>query len=179
MIVVVNVLHFCFELRALKITSRMKHLIVFNQWDLTHLSHIEYASLFKQYNFNIMTYRLSAQNAPKAHERVCVALNELLLRTYSALFFVLLVLCAEEIITIVLQWSSLLQRNSTKCILYEINNIYTIYLNRLKCFEITCTLPDQKNPVFHSACVNLSLVKDLNLCAKMLFCRSRIKESET
>ncbi len=170
MIVVVNVLHFCFELR--------KHLIVFNQWDLTHLSHIEYASLFKQYNFNIMTYRLSAQNAPKAHERVCAALNELLLRTYSALFFVLLVL-HEEIITIVLQWSSLLQRNSTKCILYEINNIYTIYLNRLKCFEITCTLPDRKNPVFHSACVNLSLVKDLNLCAKMLFCRSRIKESET
>ncbi len=34
----------------------------------------------------------------------------------------------------------------------------------MKCFEITCTLPDRKNPVFHSACINLILVKVLNTC---------------
>ncbi len=47
-----------------------------------------------------------------------------------------------------------------KCILYEINNIYTIYINRLKYVEITYTLPDRKNPVTLSVC----LVKDLNPC---------------
>ncbi len=77
MTVVINVLHFCFELRALKMASRMKQQ-VFNQWYLTKLSHIECASSFIQHNVNIMTYRLSAENAPNAHERGCAALNELL-----------------------------------------------------------------------------------------------------
>ncbi len=67
-----------------------------------------------------------------------------------------------------------------KCILYEINNIYTIYTyqtswNVLK--SVNCTLPDRKNPVFHATCVNLSLVKDLNPCPKIL-CQSQIMESE-
>ncbi len=29
---------------------------------------------------------------------------------------------------------------------------------------MTCTLPDREDPVFHSACVHLRLVKDLNPC---------------
>ncbi len=74
--IVINVL------RALKMTSRMKHkvafFVFFNQWDLTNLSHKEYASLFIQYNINITTSRLSAQNALNAHECVFTALNELL-----------------------------------------------------------------------------------------------------
>ncbi len=44
-----------------------------------------------------------------------------------------------------------------KCILYEINNIYTIYINRLKYFEITYTLPDRTK-----SSLSLCLVKDLN-----------------
>ncbi len=39
------------------------------------------------------------------------------------LLFVLLMLRTDEIIA--MQWSALLQHDSTKCILYEINNIYT------------------------------------------------------
>ncbi len=76
---------------------------------------------------------------------------------------------AEEIITVVAYYNEvlLLQRNSTKCISYEINNsrpIYTIYKAAFF-FLITCTLPDrEKNPVFNSACGNLSLFKDLNPC---------------
>lgn len=37
---------------------------------------------------------------------------------------------------------------------------YRLHINQLKCFEITCTLPDRNNPVFDSACVGLSHVKD-------------------
>ncbi len=53
-----------------------------------------------------------------------------------------------------------------KCILYEINNIYTIYnlaamfWNHL--FQISDS-PDRKNPVYLSACVSLSLVSASNV----------------
>ncbi len=76
---------------------------------------------------------------------------------------------AEEIITIVAYYNEalLLQRNSTKCISYEINNsrpIYTIY-KAGKMFWNNLYLADRKkNLVFHSACVNLSLFKYLNPC---------------
>ncbi len=75
--IVIYVLHFCFELRSLKMTSKIKLMRapLFNEWDLTNFSHTEYASLFM-----FQLYRLSAQNAPSAQcERVCPALNELLL----------------------------------------------------------------------------------------------------
>ncbi len=41
--IVINVLHFCFELRVLKMTSKIKHMIVLflNEWDLTNFSHTE------------------------------------------------------------------------------------------------------------------------------------------
>ncbi len=43
--------------------------------------------------------------------------------------------------------------------------LYTLYMKRPNCIEITCALPDgKKNPVFHSTCVNLSLFKYLNPC---------------
>ncbi len=44
------------------------------RWDLTHLSNIEYASLFIKHNVNITTYRLSAQNAPNAEVNVSARL---------------------------------------------------------------------------------------------------------
>ncbi len=55
-------------------TSKMKHndSSFCNEWDLTHLSHAEYASLFM-----LRLCRLSAQNAPSA--QVNVSLNEPLL----------------------------------------------------------------------------------------------------
>ncbi len=69
---------FCiFVLRcALKMTSRMKNLIAvfFNQCHLTHLSNIEYASLFIKHNVNITTYRLPAQNASNAEVNVSARL---------------------------------------------------------------------------------------------------------
>ncbi len=40
-------------------------------------------------------------------------------------------------------------------ILYQINNIaigYTIYINQLKCFEISCTQPDIKNAIDLNPC---------------------------
>ncbi len=65
-----------FCISVLKMTSRMKHLITvfFNQWDLTHLSNIEYASLFIKHNVNITTYRLSAQNPPNDEVNVSARL---------------------------------------------------------------------------------------------------------
>ncbi len=62
-----NVLNFCFELHALKMTSKMKHMIAlfFNEWDLTNFSHTEYASLFM-----LRLYKLSAQTAPSAQVNV-------------------------------------------------------------------------------------------------------------
>ncbi len=75
MTVVINVLHFCFELRA---EDDQKNEAFdssfFNQWDLAHLSNIEYASLFIKHNVNITTYRLSAQNAPNAEVNVSARL---------------------------------------------------------------------------------------------------------
>ncbi len=67
---------------------------------------------------------------------------------------------AEEIITVVAYYKEtlLLQCNSTKCISYEINNsrpIYTIYKAAIKKLLVPYLI--EKNPVFNSACVNLSL----------------------
>ncbi len=45
--------------------------------------------------------------------------------------------------------------------------------------EITRTLPDGNNPVVHSACVNLTLVKYIIPATKMLLCWTRTMESET
>ncbi len=65
--IVMNVLHFCFKLHALKMTSKIKHrrAPLFNEWDLTHFSHTEYASLFM-----LQLYMLSPQNAPSAQVNV-------------------------------------------------------------------------------------------------------------
>ncbi len=82
---------------------------------------------------------------------------------------VLLATRAEEIITVVAFYNKvlLLQRNSTKCISYEINNsrpIYTIYKAAKMFWNNLYPTWQKKNAVFHSACVNLSLFKDLNPC---------------
>ncbi len=60
----------------------------------------------------------------------------------------------------------LLQRNSTKCISYEINNsrpISTIY-KAAKMFWNNLYRTWSTLRVFHSACANLSLFKDWNPC---------------
>ncbi len=61
--IVINVLHFCFELRALKMMSKIKLMRApcFNEWDLTNFSHTEYASLFM-----IRLYRL--HKMPRVHK---------------------------------------------------------------------------------------------------------------
>ncbi len=69
-----------------------------------------------------------------------------------------------EYIQYIYIYKRFLQRNTIKYISYEINKsrpIYTIY-KAAKMFWNN--LYSTKNPVFHSACVNLSLVKDLNPC---------------
>ncbi len=77
---------------------------------------------------------------------------------------------AKEIITVVAFYNEalLLQRNSTKCISYNINNsrpINTIYKAAKMLWNILYPAwSEKKNPVFHSACVSLSLVKDLSPC---------------
>ncbi len=82
------------------------------------------------------------------------------------MLFVLLPMRAEEIIAYNYE-ALLLQRNSTKCISHEINNsrpIYTIYkVAKMFWNNLYPTWP-KINPNFHSACVNLSLFKDLNPC---------------
>ncbi len=42
---------------------------VFNQWDLTHLSRIEYTSLFIQHNVNITTYLAYMHKMPRMRLR--------------------------------------------------------------------------------------------------------------
>ncbi len=51
---------------------------------------------------------------------------------------------------------SLWIKASAKCI--------NVYIKRPKCFEITCTLPDQEKTCLSNASLNLSLFKDLNPC---------------
>ncbi len=61
----------------------------------------------------------------------------------------------------------LLQRNSTKCILFEIDNIYTIYKLAemfLMCLKSLVPYLIEKNPV-----LDLSLIKDLNPCLQDAF----------
>ncbi len=73
---------------------------------------------------------------------------------------------AEETITVVAYYNEalLMQRNSSKLISYEINNSRPIY-NIYKADKMFWNnLYPQRNPVFYSACVNLSLYKDLNPC---------------
>ncbi len=76
---------------------------------------------------------------------------------------------AEQIITVEAFYNEalLLQRNSTKCISYDINNsrpIYTIDKADNMLWNNLYPAWSKKNPVFHSACVSLSLVKDLSPC---------------
>ncbi len=69
--IVMYVLHYCFELRVLKMTSKIKIMRTqfFYEWDSTNFSHTEYASLFM-----LRLYRLSTQNAPSIQVNVSARL---------------------------------------------------------------------------------------------------------